>query len=44
MPSDMHKELKFFGFENDKTMNELILAAVQKYLSEAAVPIEQDNS
>jgi len=41
MPPDLHKQLKLFGFENDTTMNDLILTAVHKYLSEVAVQIEQ---
>jgi hypothetical protein len=44
MPPDLHKQLKLLGFQNDITMNDLILTAVHKYLSEAAVPIEQDNA
>jgi len=40
MPPDIHKRLKLLGFDKDKTMNDLILTAVHKYLSEAAVQIE----
>jgi hypothetical protein len=41
MPLDMHRELKLLGFDCDKTMNDLILAAVQQYLSQVKVQIEQ---
>jgi len=41
MPPDMHRQLKLFGFQNDTTMNDLILTAVHKYLSDVAVQIEQ---
>jgi hypothetical protein len=41
MPPDMHRQLKLFGFKNDRTMNDLILTAVHKYLSDVAVQIEQ---
>ena len=34
MPLDMHKALKLRGIELDITMNDQILAAVHKYLSE----------
>jgi hypothetical protein len=40
MPPDIHKRLKLLGFDKETTMNDLILTAVHKYLSEAAVPIE----
>ena len=40
MPPDMHRQLKLLGFEKETTMNDLILTAVHKYLSAAAVPIE----
>ena len=43
MPPDMHRALKLLGFDCDKTMNDLVLIAVQKYLSEAAVQIEQSE-
>ena len=42
MPPDLHKQLKLLGFEKDTTMNDLILTAVLKYLSDSAVQIEQD--
>ena len=42
MPPDTHKQLKLLGFDSDTTMNDLILTAVHKYLSELAVQIEQD--
>ena len=42
MPPDLHKQLKLLGFDSDTTMNDLILTAVHKYLSELAVQIEQD--
>ena len=32
MPSDLHKRLKLLSFEDDITMNDLILAAVQEYI------------
>jgi len=41
MPPDMHRQLKLFGFQSDTTMNDLILTAVHKYLSDVAVQIEQ---
>ena len=34
MPPGVHKRLKFIGVNDDKTMNDLILHAVEKYLSE----------
>ena len=34
MPPDIHKRLKFIGINDDITMNDLILNAVEKYLSE----------
>ena len=34
MPPDMHKRLKFIGINDDTTMNDLILNAVEQYLSE----------
>jgi len=34
MPPDMHRQLKFIGINDDTTMNEQILNAVHKYLSE----------
>ena len=34
MPPDMHKRLKFIGINDDVTMNQLILNAVEQYLSE----------
>jgi hypothetical protein len=40
MPPDIHKRLKLLGFDKETTMNDLILTAVHKYLSEAAVQIE----
>ena len=43
MPPEMHKRLKLLGFDKDTTMNDLILTAVHKYLSEAEVQIEQDK-
>ena len=43
MPPDIHRQLKLLGFEKDTTMNDLILTAVLKYLSDAAVQIEQDK-
>ena len=43
MPPDMHRSLKLLGFDSDQTMNDLILIAVQKYLSEAEVQIEQSE-
>jgi len=33
MPPDMHKQLKLIGYQDDTTMNALILNAVHKYLS-----------
>ena len=41
MPPDMHRQLKLLGFQEDTTMNDLILTAVHKYLSDVAVQIEQ---
>ena len=32
MPTDLHKRLKILSFEDDITMNDLILAAVQEYI------------
>lgn len=43
MPPDLHKQLKLLGFEKDKTMNDLILTAVLKYLSDSAVQIEHEG-
>ena len=43
MPPDIHRQLKLLGFENDTTMNDLILTAVLKYLSDSAVQIEQED-
>jgi hypothetical protein len=43
MPPDLHRQLKLLGFEKDTTMNDLILTAVLKYLSEAAVQIEHQS-
>jgi hypothetical protein len=43
MPPDIHKQLKMLGFQNDTTMNDLILTAVLKYLNDAAVQIEQSE-
>jgi hypothetical protein len=40
MPPDVHRKLKLLGFDNDTTMNDLILTAVHKYLSDLAVQIE----
>ena len=34
MPLDLHKALKLRGIEMDITMNDQIIAAVHKYLSE----------
>ena len=34
MPPEMHRSLKFIGINDDTTMNDLILNAVHKYLSE----------
>ena len=34
MPAELHKALKLLSFTNDTTMNDLILTAVQKYMSE----------
>ena len=34
MPPDIHKRLKLIGINDDTTMNDLILNAVEKYLSE----------
>jgi len=34
MPPDVHRQLKLLGFQEDTTMNDLILTAVHKYLSE----------
>jgi len=41
MPPDVHRQLKLLGFQEDTTMNDLILTAVHKYLSDVAVQIEQ---
>jgi hypothetical protein len=41
MPPDIHRQLKLLGFQKDTTMNDLILTAVHKYLSDVAVQIEQ---
>jgi hypothetical protein len=41
MPPDIHRQLKLLGFKNDTTMNDLILTAVHKYLSDVTVQIEQ---
>jgi len=43
MPPDLHKQLKILGFEQDITMNELILTAVLKYLSDSAVQKEPED-
>jgi len=43
MPPDLHKQLKLLGFEKDTTMNDLILTAVLKYLSDSAVQIEHEE-
>ncbi len=32
LPVDVHKALKFKSIHDDKTMNDLILTAVQQYL------------
>lgn len=32
MPPDLHKRLKMLSFEEDITMNDLVLAAVQEYI------------
>ena len=32
MPPDLHKRLKLLSFEEDITMNDLVLAAVQEYI------------
>jgi len=34
MPPDVHKRLKYIGINDDITMNDLILNAVEQYLSE----------
>ena len=34
MPPELHRKLKFIGINDDTTMNDLILSAVNKYLSE----------
>ncbi len=34
MPPDIHKRLKYIGINDDITMNQLILNAVEQYLSE----------
>ena len=34
MPVELHKTLKLLSFSKDTTMNDLILAAVQEYISE----------
>ena len=34
MPPEVHKRLKYIGITDDITMNDLILNAVQQYLSE----------
>ena len=33
MPPELHKLLKYISFEQDKTMNDLILTAVRMYIS-----------
>ena len=33
LPVDVHKALKYKSIHDDKTMNDLILTAVQQYLS-----------
>ena len=43
MPIDMHRELKLLGFDCNKTMNDLILIAVQQYLSKVEVEKEQSD-
>ena len=45
MPPDMHRQLKFIGINDDTTMNEQILNAVHKYLSEygSKSSIRDDN-
>ena len=43
MPPDIHRRLKLLSFDKDTTMNDLILTAVHKYLSEAAVQIKQEG-
>ena len=43
MPPDLHRQLKLLGFEKDTTMNDLILTAVHKYLSDTAVQIDQED-
>jgi hypothetical protein len=43
MPPDVHRQLKLLGFEKDTTMNDLILTAVLKYLSDSAVQIEHES-
>ena len=43
LPVDVHKALKFKSINDDKTMNDLILTAIQQYLSPVKVQIEQSE-
>ena len=43
MPPDVHRHLKIMGFEMDKTMNDLVLTAVLKYISESGSESDVDD-
>ena len=41
MPHDLHKRLKLLSFEEDITMNDLILTAVQEYMHKNGDNVKQ---
>ena len=43
-PSDLHRDLKLMAVHDDRTMNDLILTAVRKYMQECGADLETNDT